>query len=437
MRRIGLILFIFVILFNLPFYLQEYKNDCIRIQKTEESLINGGKNKEKKKREKACTQGLVIKNIVEKGKSRQYISDNYIIVDFSKKNKFKIGDIIDLCGYRVDMGDLFIQDFNYGRYLRSQGYTDNIILKDANKISEDKYFSNIGKIKTYISQANRDMYRENSSLLNAMIIADKLGLKDEDRYLFSDTGTSHVMAISGLHIGIIIAILMSLFGRLNRPRNIFLTYLVLYFYNDLIGGGSSITRAIFMCMAGSMTYYLRRDLDIVNFLMILATILVLENKYIIFNISFALSYLSVLSIVVFNKYVEKYVYFNLVCVSISASILTVPLVLLIFHTTSLVSIIGNIILVPLLALIISLDIISVLLYAVFIDIALLISSINNSLLDVVKNILKIVGADGYNNLELRNVDLKFVLFYYIIVFVVALYLEAFYVNKNKFSIDKD
>ncbi|WAW14202.1 ComEC/Rec2 family competence protein [Peptostreptococcus equinus] len=430
MRRFGVIFFICVILFNLEFYYDEYKKEKLYIENMDKKIYQGSFKNEKRATDHVELENIKIKNIIKKEESIQYISDNIIINDFKKKDTFRIGDIISLSGKKQDLDNLHIKKFNYGRYLKSQDFTESIILEYGQKESTSNYFEMIGKFKNEIIDINKIMFKQNSAILNSMLLADKSGLTQDEKYIFSDTGTSHIMAISGLHIGIIVGVLVAVFGSMNRFRNIFIIYTILFIYNQVIGGGPSTMRAILMCTGASISYYLKRDLDLVNLIFVLAGFLIAMNKYIIYNISFDLSYLSVLSIVVFKKYIKEYVYSNFLAISLSVSILTMPLVLYVFNSISLITILANAIVVPLLGVIIVLDIFTIITYKISFIISSLFSLTDNLLLNFLKKVLSILGADGFNNFNLTNVDIKLILIYYFYILMISIYLERKYIKLN-------
>src|SRR3712207_683234 len=119
-------------------------------------------------------------------------------------------------------------------------------------VSESFFYKNLGELKSYLVDTNRKLYKSNSDILNAILLADKTTLSQEDRYIFSDSGTSHIMAVSGLHVGIICSIMLIFIGKVNSYERLIILTCFLYFYNLLVGGGPSITRAISMTILSCM-----------------------------------------------------------------------------------------------------------------------------------------------------------------------------------------
>ena len=155
------------------------------------------------------------------------------------------------------------------------------------------------------------------------------------------------------------------------------------------------------------------------------------NPYIIYNISFQLSFLAVLSIVIYSKYLRKYIYFNFLNTCLAANILTFPLVVYNFKTFSMVGLIGNILVLPFIGLIVFLDMISLLLYGISLDLALLVAYINEAILRPLYYYLEKLANYGVYNMEARSMNPLLLLAYYIGVLGLAIFLEIYYIKVNK------
>lgn len=412
MRRFG----IFLLAITIVFSIYKTKNNEHNEYGLENSTLEG-----------------VVSNKIEKKKSIEYYIGDTLAVDLGKKNKkIEIGDKVEIYGKSQNLNHLFLRGFDYGSYLRSKGINRSIIISSYKVNGSDNFFYNLGKVKKYIIKSNRMIYKENSDLLNAILVGDKSGIDNEYRYLFLDSGTSHIMAISGLHIGIIIGFLTVVFGRINTFKKLALISSALYMYNLLVGGGSSITRAIILYIIVCFCSLLDKRVDIINILSIMASMILLKNPYVIYNISFQLSYLSMISIVIFMKYIDKYIYSKIISGTIASSILTGPIILYYFNSYSLVSIMGNLVMIPIIGLIIILDVFSLLLFYLWKEIGIIIAKVNAEIINISLSLLSKIGNDGVNTIEFKNMDLKILLIYYLSTFSLVVYLEIKYINKNKF-----
>lgn len=376
-----------------------------------------------------------IKNIVEKEKSIQYIVDEYLCVSFKKDQNLHIGDIVVFEGEEKNLDEFYIKDFNYGIYLKSKGYSKYIYVKKSRIIGKSRYYAYLGRVRNNFVKINRFLYKDNSNILNSIVIGDRSTVTEEEKQIFSETGTSHIMAISGLHISILSGIILIFFGKINTYKRWILFGVALFFYNQLVGGGKSIDRAIVMTIFTTFCFFIDRKCDIINLLFIIASIMIFENKYVIYNISFQLSFMAVLSICVFNKYLKKYMYFEVFTTTISASIFTTPIILYNFLNISTVSIVGNLVVLPFLGLIIVGDILSIILYYLDTQLAVLLSYINSEILEAVMYFLNKVGNFGANNIFVRGTNLYLIMLYYFIVILISLYLEYHFVKDNRYIVE--
>lgn len=409
MRRYGVFIFVLVIIFS--FYRMGHRNQD---------------------RPGQIEVRAMITDIVKKKRVTNYYLGNIFVSDFSNKDRnLHIGDKVLVYGESKDLDNLYINDFNYGRHLRSKGVFTYI---EASKIviyGRSNLYYNIGRLRTYCIEANKYMYKSEGDILNALVLGYKNDLDKNIVDTFRDSGLSHVMSISGLHIAILLGIIIVFIGRINRLYKIFIVFSVLLFYNILVGGGPSISRAIGISFLASLAYFFDRKVDIINILAFIASIMLILNPYIMFNISFELSFLAVLSMAIYTKYLKKYIYFDFLNTFISANILTIPLVLYRFKTVSTVGVVGNILVLPLIGIVIFLDLISLIGFYISIDLGLLLSYINKAIIGPVYFILEKIANYGSYNFDIRSMSPILLAVYYTGAIGLAILLELYYIKKNK------
>jgi competence protein ComEC len=190
------------------------------------------------------------------------------------------------------------------------------------------------------------------SVGSALILGNRSEISEEVLDAYINTGAMHVLSVSGLHVGLV-ATLFSWFVRKIRGRQRFWKYLSpllqLFFvwaFALLTGATSCVLRAAVMFSFVIIGKAIARDANIYNSLAASAFFLLLYNPYFLFDVSFQLSYIGLLSIVYFHPYIYKYgmekVWFfseywlsnkiwELISVSLAAMIATTPLSLYYFH----------------------------------------------------------------------------------------------------------
>ena len=128
----------------------------------------------------------------------------------------------------------------------------------------------------------------------ALILGDNSMLDKEIRDSFTNTGALHVLAVSGLHISIIMQILMAALavfsGVLSRRVAVILLIGIMWWYAAITGLSPSVLRAVIMFTVLSIAQLSGRNYDSLNTLLFTAFVLVLWNPLTVFDIGFQLSF---------------------------------------------------------------------------------------------------------------------------------------------------
>lgn len=163
-----------------------------------------------------------------------------------------------------------------------------------------------------IRDTGRDIYFKylsgaQAGMFSALILGDRNMVGANLGRLFVQTGTIHILAISGLHVGIV-AFILELFLKVLRLKR-HLRYLAIIFllilYCLLTGGRPSVVRATIMTIILLIGFLLRRQTKITHSLGLAALIILIVNPQQMFNIGFQLSFVSVISIVYLSPVIRK------------------------------------------------------------------------------------------------------------------------------------
>jgi competence protein ComEC len=220
----------------------------------------------------------------------------------------------------------------------------------------------------------------------AIVFGYKDDLDEEWLKAFSKTGTIHVLAVSGLHVGIIYLMLSFMFGlgkSKGRSRIVksALILVILFLYTLVTGLSPSVSRAALMFGTVIVAQAFKRQTNIYNTLSFACLFLLVVNPLNLYNVGFQFSFLAVLSIVYYKDYFRNIwpqanpILNNvntLVSVSIAAQITTFPLGLYYFHQYPNLFMFSNLIVIPCISIILYLGIamvISAVLYTPLADLA--------------------------------------------------------------------
>jgi len=204
-----------------------------------------------------------------------------------------------------------------------------------------------------------------AAIFSGMILGDRTGIPSHIRRLFVQTGTVHMLAISGLHVGIIAFIFDTFLKvvRIKRRRRYLIIIFLLIFYCCLSGGRPSVVRAVIMAIVLLCGFLLKREVLISHSLSLAALIILTINPRQLFNSGFQLSFISVISIVSASCVINKLYNPNnkllkfFICAfsaSFAAWLGVLPFVACYFRVISPIGVLANLVIVPYLALIVSL-----------------------------------------------------------------------------------
>lgn len=262
--------------------------------------------------------------------------------------------------------------FNYKRYALFNGITHQLFLKKTEYIvlSQKKtctFWRWMYSTKAYILGTLRKHIKgeQEISVAEALLIGYRDDLDRDLVQAYSNTGVVHVIAISGLHLGLIYWLLLLLFKPLDKYKRSkwlksLLVLSLLWIFSLLTGGGASVLRAAIMFTAIAAGNLFNKKGTVYNSMAASAFVLLCYNPFYLWDVGFQLSYAAVLSIVLFMKPIYHWFSFEnklldkawqLNAVTLSAQVLTLPLCMYHFHQAPTLFLITNFAAVPLSSLI--------------------------------------------------------------------------------------
>jgi competence protein ComEC len=259
--------------------------------------------------------------------------------------------------------------FDYKRYSLFQGITHQVYLAKTDfkllpEESKNVFDEMIFNCREWVlSTLRKNIHGEKEQgLAEALLIGYKDDLDKNLVQAYSNTGVVHVIAISGLHLGLIYMLLLLLTKPLKRIRKlIWLRLLIivgsLWLFSLLAGGQPSVLRSAVMFTCIAVGEVVSRKTSIYNTLALSAFLLLCYNPYWLWDVGFQLSYAAVLSIIMFFRPVYNWFYFpnkiidflwKLNAVTIAAQLLTLPISIYHFHQIPTLFLFTNMVAVPLL-----------------------------------------------------------------------------------------
>ncbi|MGC9344276.1 MAG: ComEC/Rec2 family competence protein [Bacteroidales bacterium] len=328
---------------------------------------------------KTSTVLVKLKLINEIGDKNYYSRDYFIYAYFpddSKKEYPKPGEFLLLnTELKQNSNSGNPSEFDYAAYLNRNKIYSTIYLPDScwmrSNITPTLPFYlevslNIKRLlQDKIKKAALSSTAKNYQVMLAICTGDKSELDREIKTQYSQAGAIHVMAVSGLHVGMIWMFLnyLTFFLKKNRTGRILqfiLAICILWLFALITGMSASVVRSCMMFSLASIARLIRKNVSIFNSLSVSALIQMVINPTIIHDVGFQFSYAAVLSILMFFPLFEKILtskYYivqkilALVFVSLSAQVLTFPLTIYYFHQFPLYFLLTNICIIPLVTLV--------------------------------------------------------------------------------------
>lgn len=250
-------------------------------------------------------------------------------------------------------------EFDYRTYLFYKGICRQLFV-DAREVKQ------IGAEQTWVTTMLIEIQESGKGIINrhlsettapvalALFLGQRDHLGDSLRKAYAHTGIVHLLAVSGLHLGILYGLVVFLFRSTRTWTFVAVALLVVWSFAMITGMPPSVVRAAVMFSLLTIAKRSNRKYAGINALFVSALIQLLVNPMLIFDVGFQLSNLAVLGILLFyvpiNRWVSVPRAFNwawqIVSVSLAAQIIVAPILLFYFHGFSLAFLVSNLIAIP-------------------------------------------------------------------------------------------
>ena len=311
--------------------------------------------------------------------SRTFTRGSFYLYAKDMADILEIGDtLVGELQLQIPRGKRNPHDFDYRGFLRNQGIHLEAFPARADQLdirhrSTIPFAARIEELKQIIrNRFLRHMSPRAAGILGALILGERGEIDVETRNDFANTGVIHVLAVSGLHVGYVILILMvmSSFARLGPRLSTLFAGMGLLCYVLLTGGAASVMRASLMGVLVILAGALERRSDVLNTLSTAAFIMLVMDPHQLWNLGFQLSFSAVLSIVTLYPVLSAVwqllpIHMPLIApkfmgtvrdlflVSLAAQLGTLPLTVFYFHKIPIISLLANMLVVPLIGLIVA------------------------------------------------------------------------------------
>ncbi len=298
----------------------------------------------------------------------EYLSNNMIVYFRQGRNSlFNYGDKILVEGHPT-----FIENqknpaaFDYGLFLQRKGIylldyieTDDFMVINSERFTSPAYWGMFAGDYLENTLAGFIASPRELNIIKAMLLGRRNEVSSEMEYVYQSTGTTHILAVSGLHVGIVFFIVSTLFSFLKGRKPKWAFYAIVLFaiwsFALITGFSPSVQRAATMFSFILFGEYSKRKSNIYNTILASAFFILLLSPNLIYSVAFQLSYVAVLGIVFFYYKVYPMLYvknpvldffWKITVLSISVQLATFAITIYYFHQFPTLFAITNLFAIP-------------------------------------------------------------------------------------------
>lgn len=270
--------------------------------------------------------------------------------------------------------------FDYKKYLQKQHIYHQIFTDQTQLLSlpsdKNTVFGYAAQLRTHINSRLKKYHfkPDELALINALLLGQRQDISPEIYNSYSKAGVIHILAVSGLHVGIILLLLNSVFKPLEYLKRgkilkIFVILIILWGFAIVAGLSASVTRAVAMFSIVAIGMNLKRPSNIFNTLAISMFFLLLFKPLFLFDVGFQMSYLAVFAIVIFQPLIVKLWHpklkpikklWQIFTVTMAAQLGVMPISLFYFHQFPGLFFVSNLVILPVLGIILGIGILVIL-----------------------------------------------------------------------------
>ncbi len=337
-----------------------------------------------------------------------------ILLNIEKDTADPSGKINDIFYFKADFNTVENpknpHQFNFKAYLAKQGIHHQVFLKNTEYIYKESSHNSIRKIAENIRCTIEEKLilngfkGEELAVIKALILGQRNSISKELLQEYANAGAIHILAVSGLHVGIVLLIVTVLLKPLERLKNgkLIKTILIvslLWGFAIIAGLSASVVRAVTMFSAVAIGITFHRKNFVIHSLVSSMFLLLLLQPMFLFDVGFQLSYLAVFSIVTIQpklvglwkprwKLADRF--WQLFTVSLSAQIGVLPISLYYFHQFPGLFMLSNLVIIPFIGIILMSGIVVICL-ALLNRLPVFIGELYHQVIDLMNNFVKWVS----------------------------------------------
>ena len=311
--------------------------------------------------------------------------------------------------------------FDYALYLKSQDIKYVFTAKSINKLETDN-ISILDRYRIFIMSkriAFEQLFEgETASLVKGMLFGDKNDIDEVTREEFNKNGTGHILAVSGLHIGFLFA-LLRMATKKRRTVGVYIGIVVIVvMYGQMTQWSASTIRAVLVMSISLFSMHLRRPFDMLTSVSLAALILMIYNPHNLFSAGFQMSFLAMIGITFLTKPLS-FLIGDYLSMLIAVQIAVMPYTAFMFNSINPMSLFINIPIVAIAAIIVPICIIGIAIISAFGMVPNLIVDYINAGCKLLININSMFYSKGTLSFQIKSINAGILIGLYVLIFVIS------------------
>ena len=310
------------------------------------------------------TSYAILENISVDGESYNGVKIKISAIDTNGNFDLQVGDIVSSetrifknslvysngeLNFKMLTDDIFYSGYFKSTYINvSHGKTN--IFEKINIVTREK-------LEKYMS-------KDSAGISTALLLGDKDYLEDNIYDTFKNSGLAHILSISGLHVGFIVALLLFFLKRCKASPKVqfVICAIFLILYSTICGFASSVVRASIMSLCLMLSFLCKERGDMLSSLGLAGMLIMLINPFNALELGFKLSFLAVFGLLTLSRPISNFlnklhipnVISSSIATTISAELMTLPVVANYFGGLPIMALVANLALLPIFSVVFSL-----------------------------------------------------------------------------------
>lgn len=370
---------------------------------------------------------IVLKNVFVKEYNDKLRSGCVVYFNEDEELQLKLGDRVEIAGM-LSLQSLYSNHVNISRFLSSNAYQFNMESGGLVAITSGKITFAENVRQSVFNILSKTLNSENTSVSMSILFGVRQDFPHEVSEAFSLVGISHLLAVSGMHVGILLTVLLFVLNALSKRKtwwHFLIIAFIAIFYCYLCDFTFSAIRATIMGLVLLAANVSGRRYDSLSALSLAGILILLIAPLAIFSVGFQLSFLCVFAIITLAPTITKF-FKNLklprklssaLAISISVNAVLFPLSANIFNKVSIISVFANIIIIPIF-LFVYISLLLFLIVSMILPFLSFLLILPNAFLHIIKLIASTLSKMPYAYINIFHVGYFIVILTIILAFII-------------------